>query len=164
MSFSTAKASISGSSVVPGLPNTIPTPSCFSRSRKARLPDITGTGVSRGLNGVDEGASSRLLRPLAVRDARRAGLERDVGMIAHPGRADGRALEYDGRAPVALEFRAVLVDAGRAEDRCAHRHQPVGRHHHFERGQVVTVILDAGPDLAPLVSLQRLARGHHLDL
>ena len=49
MSFSTAKASISGSSVVPGLPNTIPTPSCLSRSRKARLPDITGTGVSKGL-------------------------------------------------------------------------------------------------------------------
>ena len=47
MSFSTAKASISGSSVVPGLPNTIPTPSCLSRSRKARLPDITGTGVSK---------------------------------------------------------------------------------------------------------------------
>src|SRR3954451_170260 len=105
MSFSTAKASISGSSVVPGLPNTIPTPSCFSRSRKARLPDITGTGVSRGLNGVDDGANSRLFRPLAVGYSRRTRFERDVGMVAYPGRADGRALEDDGGAPVALKFR-----------------------------------------------------------
>src|SRR5579863_7080580 len=45
MSFSTAKASISGSSVVPGLPNITLTPSCRSRSRKARFPLITGKGV-----------------------------------------------------------------------------------------------------------------------
>ena len=43
MSCSTAKASISGNSVVPGLPNMTVTPSCLSRSRKARFPDITGT-------------------------------------------------------------------------------------------------------------------------
>src|SRR5580704_9227077 len=42
MSFSTAKASISGNSVVPGLPNITLMPSCLSRSRKARFPDITG--------------------------------------------------------------------------------------------------------------------------
>src|SRR4051812_45642542 len=47
MSFSTAKASISGSSVVPGLPNMMLTPSCLSRSRNARFPDITGMEVSR---------------------------------------------------------------------------------------------------------------------
>src|SRR5438876_10694934 len=41
-SFSVAKASIRGNSVVPGLPNMISTPSCLSRSRKARFPDITG--------------------------------------------------------------------------------------------------------------------------
>src|SRR5215471_11457205 len=40
-SFSVANASISGNSVVPGLPNMISTPSCLSRSRKARFPDIT---------------------------------------------------------------------------------------------------------------------------
>jgi hypothetical protein len=28
--------------VVPGLPNITVTPSCLSRSRKARFPDITG--------------------------------------------------------------------------------------------------------------------------
>src|SRR5580698_9965373 len=48
MSCSTAKASISGNSVVPGLPNMTLTPSCLSRSRKARFPDITGTGDSYG--------------------------------------------------------------------------------------------------------------------
>src|SRR5712692_922385 len=42
MSFSTAKASISGNSVVPGLPNRTSTPSCFKSSRKARFPDMTG--------------------------------------------------------------------------------------------------------------------------
>src|SRR5690349_1122168 len=52
MSFSTAKASISGSSVVPGLPNTISTPSCLRRSRKARFPDMRGTGWLQGNGGV----------------------------------------------------------------------------------------------------------------
>src|SRR5437763_117897 len=42
MSFSTAKASISASSVVPGLPNTTSTPSCFRISRNARFPEMTG--------------------------------------------------------------------------------------------------------------------------
>src|ERR1700719_4110739 len=46
MSCSTAKASISGNSVVPGLPNITLTPSCLSRSRKARFPDITGKFLS----------------------------------------------------------------------------------------------------------------------
>src|SRR5712672_4468508 len=54
ISFSTAKASISGSSVVPGLPNTISTPSCLSRSRKARFPDMTGKADSKGL-GIGTG-------------------------------------------------------------------------------------------------------------
>src|SRR5258708_12762279 len=49
ISFSTAKASISGNSVVPGLPNTISTPSCLRSSRKARFPDIAGKIVSVGL-------------------------------------------------------------------------------------------------------------------
>ena len=34
-----------GNSVVPGLPNRYSTPSCFSRSRKARFPDMTGQEV-----------------------------------------------------------------------------------------------------------------------
>src|SRR6185437_8174818 len=51
ISFSTAKASINGSSVVPGLPKTISTPSCLSRSRKARFPDMTGTGLAPRLRG-----------------------------------------------------------------------------------------------------------------
>src|SRR5215213_4146714 len=42
MSFSTANASISASSVVPGLPNTTSTPSCFKISRNARFPEMTG--------------------------------------------------------------------------------------------------------------------------
>src|SRR5262249_13755992 len=46
-SFSVANASISGNSVVPGLPNMISTPSCLSRSRKARFPDMTGKTISR---------------------------------------------------------------------------------------------------------------------
>src|SRR5262245_22343569 len=40
---------MSGSSVVPGLPNTISTPSCLRSSRKAFFPDIIGTGVLHGL-------------------------------------------------------------------------------------------------------------------
>src|ERR1700720_3053518 len=51
MSCSTAKASISGSSVVPGLPNITLTPSCLSKSRKARFPDITGKFLSPGHSG-----------------------------------------------------------------------------------------------------------------
>src|SRR5216684_8110572 len=47
ISFSTANASISGSSVVPGLPNTISTPSCLSNSRKARFPDMARKGDLR---------------------------------------------------------------------------------------------------------------------
>src|SRR6266849_1990297 len=46
-SFSVANASISGNSVVPGLPNMISTPSCLSRSRKARFPDMTGKKSSK---------------------------------------------------------------------------------------------------------------------
>src|SRR6185436_8550633 len=42
MSLSTASASISGSSVVPGLPNSTSTPSCFRISRNARFPEMTG--------------------------------------------------------------------------------------------------------------------------
>src|SRR5215831_7878696 len=57
-SFSVANASISGNSVVPGFPNMISTPSCLSRSRKARFPDITGKTFSQGW-GVGGGASRR---------------------------------------------------------------------------------------------------------
>src|SRR5205085_11041872 len=42
MSFSTANASISANSVVPGLPNRMSTPSCFRISRNARFPEMTG--------------------------------------------------------------------------------------------------------------------------
>src|ERR1044071_2277114 len=42
MSFSTANASIKASSVVPGLPKTTSTPSCFRISRNARFPEMTG--------------------------------------------------------------------------------------------------------------------------
>src|SRR3954447_21038042 len=42
MSLSTASASISGSSVVPGLPNRMSTPSCLRISRNARFPEMTG--------------------------------------------------------------------------------------------------------------------------
>src|SRR5579864_104242 len=52
MSFSTAKASISGNSVVPGLPNITLTPSCLSKSRKARFPLITGKLLSSGHSGA----------------------------------------------------------------------------------------------------------------
>src|SRR5215471_302002 len=57
-SFSVANASISGNSVVPGFPNMISTPSCLSRSRKARFPDMTGKTFSQGW-GVVGGASRR---------------------------------------------------------------------------------------------------------
>src|SRR5260370_29155598 len=59
-SFSVANASISGNSVVPGLPNMISTPSCLSRSRKARFPDIRGKTVSA--LGEERGASLRSAR------------------------------------------------------------------------------------------------------
>src|SRR5436190_21991998 len=42
ISLSTASASISASSVVPGLPNRMSTPSCFRTSRNARFPEMTG--------------------------------------------------------------------------------------------------------------------------
>src|SRR5262245_32786020 len=57
-SFSVANASISGNSVVPGFPNMISTPSCLSRSRKARFPDMTGKTFSQGW-GVSGGAPRR---------------------------------------------------------------------------------------------------------
>src|SRR6202162_3378708 len=59
ISCSTAKASISGSSVVPGLPNTISTPSCLRSSRKARFPDMTGKAVSNGF-GMEPGGGYRV--------------------------------------------------------------------------------------------------------
>src|SRR5256885_3836843 len=46
MSLSTASASISGNSVVPGLPNITSTPSCFKISRNARFPEMTGKASS----------------------------------------------------------------------------------------------------------------------
>src|SRR5262245_4919138 len=54
-SFSVANASISGNSVVPGLPNMISTPSCLSRSRKARFPDMTGKNSSQCWGGKQDG-------------------------------------------------------------------------------------------------------------
>src|SRR3974390_647349 len=60
ISFSTAKASINGSSVVPGLPNTISTPSCFKRSRKARFPVMTGTGRAPGALERRDGRGPRV--------------------------------------------------------------------------------------------------------
>src|SRR4029453_1302098 len=44
---SSARPSMSGSSVVPGFPNMYCTPSCFRTSRKARLPDVSGMEVLR---------------------------------------------------------------------------------------------------------------------
>src|SRR6266568_3344259 len=115
MSFSTAKASISGNSVVPGLPNTIPTPSCLSRSRNARLPDITGTMVSNS-----------------------------------GGRSVGNAQIFSGRWP----WEITGVQTGGAEDQCAHRHQPIRRHDDFQRRGVEAVVLDRGPDRAPLLGFE----------
>src|SRR5262249_2472567 len=161
MSFSTAKASISGNSVVPGLPNTMPTPSCLSRSRNARFPDITGTGDSVGLKG---GVRSRLRGALAVGGIWRAGRHRQVRMGADPRRADRAAHEGAGRASVADEFRAVGMDAGGAEQHRAHRHQAVRRGDDFEGRKVVTVVLDRRPDMAPLLALELLLRGHNLGL
>src|SRR5262244_3432123 len=43
---------MSGNSVVPGFPNMISTPSCLSRSRKARLPDMTGKTFSQDWGSV----------------------------------------------------------------------------------------------------------------
>src|SRR5580698_8604426 len=72
MSCSTAKASISGNSVVPGLPNMTLTPSCLSRSRKARFPDITGKFLSPGHSGSrafarETGIHNHDIRNLAMR-------------------------------------------------------------------------------------------------
>src|SRR5918995_7169486 len=119
MSFSTAKASISGNSVVQGLPNMMLTPSCFSRSRNARFPDMTGTGCLQLLRrGADR--ALRLRGSLAVRRVRRAGRDRKVGMGADPRRADGGPHEGAGRAAVADERLAVRMNAGGAEDHRAH--------------------------------------------
>src|SRR5262245_21514599 len=145
MSFSTAKASISGNSVVPGLPNMMLTPSCLSRSRKARFPDMTGTGCLQwlGLRAL------RLRRTLAVRRVRRAGRDRKVGMRADPRGADGVPHEGAGRTAVADERFAVGVKTGGAEDHRAHGHQPVGRGDDLECGQVIAIVLDRRPDMAP---------------
>src|ERR1700756_2707609 len=50
-SCSAAKASINGSSVVPGLPNSIRTPSCFNNSRSALFPGIIGIDSFPPSNG-----------------------------------------------------------------------------------------------------------------
>src|ERR1700719_3441287 len=85
MSCSTAKASISGNSVVPGLPNITLTPSCLSRSRKARFPDITGKFLSPCHSGSrafarETGIHNRDIRSLAMRRPCRA--YRDYGFRA----------------------------------------------------------------------------------
>src|SRR3954469_6115809 len=55
ISLSTASASISASSVVPGLPNRMSTPSCFRISRNARFPEMTGKTSSEFLCAVRGG-------------------------------------------------------------------------------------------------------------
>src|SRR5262249_5501487 len=140
MSFSTANASISGSSVVPGLPNMMFTPSCLSRSRNARLPDMTGTGCLQWLM-LECWSGLRLRCPFAVRVPRRAGRDRKMRMRADPRRADGTAHEGAGRTAVADEPAPVRVEAGGAEDHRAHRHQPVGRGHHLQRREIITIVL-----------------------
>src|SRR5579862_7169503 len=101
MSFSTAKASISGNSVVPGLPNITLTPSCLSKSRKARFPLITGKFLSLRHSGAprsgEPGIHIHDIRSLAMRRPCRAYW--DYGFRA-PRRACHRAGHF-GPDPLA---------------------------------------------------------------
>src|SRR5262252_3024698 len=85
-SFSVANASISGNSVVPGFPSMISTPSCLSRSRKARFPDMTGKTFSQCWGSVtmhrDVAAFANISGGTDIIDRRRAASE---GCREHPG-------------------------------------------------------------------------------
>src|ERR1700686_3487104 len=114
MSCSTAKASISGNSVVPGLPNMTVTPSCLSKSRKARFPDITGKFLShrlsfRGARKREPGIHSHDIRSFALR--RLCGLRWGYGFrvprCARP-RNDGVGAAEGIRTPDPRITNAVL--------------------------------------------------------
>src|SRR5580700_10185685 len=117
MSFSTAKASISGNSVVPGLPNITLPPSCLSRARKARFPDIMGNFLSLGHSGSraiarETGIYNHDIRSLAMRRLCRAGW-RIAGLPSRSSRQLPPAFAL--RAPARQPSLAARAKAGAAE-------------------------------------------------
>src|SRR5262249_48590286 len=110
--FSTANASISGNSVVPGLPNMMLTPSCLSRSRNARLPDMVGKQClprfspacaghdteAKWRSGVKSGRSSGAMKARGATIAVSQKLDRQIAFpgakdVAGPLRIDAAGLE-----------------------------------------------------------------------
>src|SRR3954468_13252420 len=132
MSRSTAKASISGNSVVPGLPNRTSTPSCFRSSRKARFPEMRGMGSrSVRLRQAEHPLSDEVQDHVRAdrSDARNeafaeVALDRVLLRIAHAsmgqdrllaGRERGLGGEVFGRVRLGAALRAAIVEACRLE-------------------------------------------------
>src|SRR3984885_8089050 len=92
MSCSTAKASISGNSVVPGLPNITVTPSCLSRSRKARFPDITGKFYSSlGFPDLQRAMRGNMRKVLVTCQHRQLMVNAQLGQQGTEGKTENRS-------------------------------------------------------------------------
>ena len=167
MSFSTAKASISGNSVVPGLPNMMSTPSCLSRSRNARLPDMTGTGNSSCWE-AQCGAAARWYHDFGARLPCEVhgvpGVTERWEWVQTHGAPTAVRMNVQVERPLRTNLLAVGMDAGGAEHHRAHRHQPVRRGDDLQRRKVIAIVLDRRPDVAPLLAFELRLRGHHFDL
>src|SRR5436309_2743192 len=106
MSFSTANASISASSVVPGLPNTTSTPSCLRISRNARFPEMTGKVSSACFGESSETLFPQQILVLAA--------EHQFAVLVMDGRGHhhnaGRALRDQRRDGVRGIKRVARID------------------------------------------------------
>src|ERR1044072_5554271 len=130
MSLSTASASISGSWVGPGLPNSTSTPSCFRTSRNARFPEMTGKTSSACFWVLAEGgtlfvAHDLIRKPVPpFRD--HALFSQQVLVLA--GEHEVAVLVMDGRSHHHNAGRALRDQLGDGERRV----ERVARIHPFE--------------------------------
>src|SRR5829696_3279813 len=171
MSRSTAKASISGNSVVPGLPNRTSTPSCFRSSRKARFPEMRGMVRSGSIGfrqaehplGDEVQDHVRADRSDARNEAfAEVALDRVLLRIAHAAMGQDRLLagherglggEVFGRVRLGAALRAAVVEACRLEHHkvCGLELGPAFR----ERMLDGLVLADRAAEDDPLAGVQR---------
>src|SRR5215472_10136369 len=149
---SRARPSMRGSSVVPGLPNMISTPSCLRISRKACLPEVKGIGRSPQDDGFGSprGARDEAAFYAAFLDCARAGLY---------ARRDGSAFRISRRVP---------APADRLHSHLAHAsggplHARVPRHARaLGLSRAVQEPASGGGGDAPARGTPRGGRGHPL--
>src|SRR5215204_1114372 len=116
---------MSGSSVVPGLPNRISTPSCLRMSRKARFPDITGNVASCLCSPLSS-------RPLPPRGGSRPIGQRDIAEneLGAQRQRDRSQQGYEG-AEIELAAEHLVIGVEQlAEIDAEHDGKPLDRRDH----------------------------------